>query len=65
MLDTFGGSGSTLIACEQLNRSCYTMELDSRYADVIVKRYLKFTGAGSVQLVRNGKKATVEAAELV
>ena len=65
VLDTFGGSGSTLIACEQLNRSCYTMELDSRYADVIVKRYLKFTGAGSVQLVRNGKKATVEAAELV
>ena len=65
VLDTFGGSGSTLIACEQLGRSCYTMELDPKYADVIVKRYLKFTKAASVQLVRNGKKVTVEASELV
>ena len=42
VLDLFGGSGSTLIASEQLNRSCYTMELDPKYCDVIRKRYAKF-----------------------
>ncbi len=40
VLDPFGGSGSTLIACEQTNRICYTIELDEKYTDVIVKRYL-------------------------
>lgn len=44
VLDTFGGSGSTLIACEQLNRTCYMMELDPKYVDVIRKRYAKFIG---------------------
>ena len=44
VLDLFGGSGSTLIACEQLNRICYMMELDERYCDVIVKRWEEFTG---------------------
>lgn len=44
ILDPFGGSGSTLIACEQLGRSCYTMELDPRYCDVIVERWQNFTG---------------------
>lgn len=39
VIDCFGGSGSTLIACEQLNRICYMMELDPRYCDVIRKRY--------------------------
>jgi DNA modification methylase len=39
VLDPFGGSGSTLIACEQTDRICYMMELDPRYASVIVKRY--------------------------
>lgn len=43
VLDLFGGSGSTLIACEQLKRKCYMMELDPRYVDVIRKRYWKFT----------------------
>lgn len=42
VLDLFGGSGSTLIACEQLGRKCYMMELDPRYCDVIRKRYWKF-----------------------
>lgn len=42
--DLFGGSGSTLIACEQLNRTCYMMELDEKYVDVIRKRYAKFIG---------------------
>lgn len=46
VLDPFGGSGSTLIACEQLGRKCYMMELDSKYCDVIRKRYWKFTHDG-------------------
>lgn len=44
VVDLFGGSGSTLIACEQTNRICYMMELDCRYIDVIIKRWEKFTG---------------------
>jgi DNA modification methylase len=44
VLDFFGGSGSTLIACEQLGRKCYTMELDEKYCDVIIARYEKLTG---------------------
>ena len=44
VLDLFGGSGSTLIACEQLNRTCYMMELDPIYCDVIIKRWENFTG---------------------
>lgn len=45
VLDLFGGSGSTLIACEQLGRTCYMMELDPRYCDVIVKRWEQLTGS--------------------
>ena len=44
VLDLFGGSGSTLIACEQLNRKCYMMELDPHYIDVIIQRWENFTG---------------------
>ena len=44
VLDCFGGSGSTLIACEQLNRKCYMMELDPHYIDVIIQRWENFTG---------------------
>lgn len=44
VLDLFGGSGSTLIACEQLNRICYMMELDDKYCDVIIKRWEQLTG---------------------
>ena len=51
ILDLFGGSGSTLIACEQLNRICYMMELDERYCDVIVRRWEEFTGK-KAQLMR-------------
>lgn len=61
VLDTFGGSGSTLITCEQLGRRCYTMELDPKYADVIVKRWLNFTGKAEAILIRNGEKAAVKA----
>ena len=44
VLDLFGGSGTTLIACEQLNRKCYTMEYDPKYCDVIIKRWEALTG---------------------
>ena len=57
VLDCFGGSGSTLIACEQLNRKCYMCELDPRYVDVIVQRYINLKGSDDdVFLVRDGKK---------
>jgi DNA modification methylase len=46
--DPFGGSGSTLIACEQLNRTCYMMELDPKYCDVIVQRWEDLTGQKAV-----------------
>ena len=44
VLDLFGGSGSTLIACEQLNRKCYMMELDPHYCNVIIQRWENLTG---------------------
>lgn len=44
VIEPFGGSGSTLIACEQLNRKCYMMELDTHYVDVIIERWENFTG---------------------
>lgn len=50
VLDLFGGSGSTLIACEQLNRNCFMMELDPKYVDVIINRWEKFTGQKAVKL---------------
>lgn len=50
VLDLFGGSGSTLIACEQLNRKCYMMELDPHYVDVIIARWENFTGKKAVKL---------------
>ncbi len=57
VLDPFGGSGTTLIACEQLDRICYTIELDGRYMDVIVKRYIEYKESSEeVYLLRDGKK---------
>lgn len=50
VLDLFGGSGSTLIACEQLNRKCYMMELDEHYCDVIIDRWQKLTGKTAVKI---------------
>lgn len=50
VLDLFGGSGSTMIACEQLERVCYTMEYDPKYAEVILDRWEKFTGEKAVLL---------------
>ncbi len=50
VVDIFGGSGSTLIACEQLNRKCYMAELDPHYCDVIISRYENFTGKAAVKV---------------
>ena len=57
VLDTFGGSGSTLMACENSNRICYTMELDEKYASVILRRYVEDTGDNeNVYVIRDGVK---------
>ena len=50
VLDVFGGSGSTLIACEQLNRKAYLMELEPKWCDVIVKRWENFTNKKAIKL---------------
>ena len=59
VFDPFGGSGSTLIACEQLNRRCYMIEIEPKYCDVIVRRYVAFCvdqdKAPEVTLLRGGK----------
>ena len=44
VLDLFGGTGTTMIACEQLNRKCFMMELDPHYCDIIIDRWEQFTG---------------------
>ncbi len=54
VVDLFGGSGSTLIACEKTNRKCFMMELDKHYCDVIVSRWLKYTG--NTKVIRNGEE---------
>ena len=48
VLDLFGGSGSTLIACEKTNRKAHLMELDEKYVDVIIKRWEEFTGKKAI-----------------
>jgi DNA modification methylase len=59
VMDLFGGSGSTLIACEQIDRIAYTQELDPKYATVIVKRYIEQVGKDDdVYVLRDGKKIT-------
>ena len=57
VLDLFGGSGSTLIACEKINRHARLMELDPKYCDVIVKRWEDFTGKTAVLLSENVQPA--------
>jgi len=61
VLDTFGGSGSTLIACEQTDRICYTTEIDPRYASVIVQRYVELIGSTEkATVLRDGKTMTYD-----
>ena len=61
VLDPFGGSGSTMIACEETGRACRMMELDEKFVDVIVKRYIDFVGSSDgVILVRDDQKIPYE-----
>lgn len=64
VLDGFHGSGSTMIACEQLDRKCRAVELDEKFVDVQVKRYIKFRegNTADVYVIRNGQKLTYEEA---
>ena len=50
VLDVFGGSGSTLIACERLGRTCYINELEPKYVDLIIRRWEKETGREAIKL---------------
>jgi len=64
ILDPFLGSGTTLIASEQIDRSCYGLELDPKYCDVIVNRYIEVTGhSDDVTVLRNGVVLTYEQAK--
>lgn len=61
VLDPFGGSGSALIACEQTDRVCYTVELDEKYCDVIVKRFIEQVGSDKdVRLIRDGQEKHID-----
>jgi DNA modification methylase len=65
ILDPFGGSGSTLIACEQTGRSCYMTELDEKFCDVIVRRYIEQVGSTeNVYLIRCGNKVHFDDVEV-
>ena len=57
VLDPFLGSGSTLMACQETNRICYGIELDEKFVDVIIRRYVEMTGRrDDVFVLRNGEK---------
>ena len=64
VMDLFGGSGSTLMACDQTDRICKTMELDERYASVIVDRFIQFHEGATqnVKVLRDGAELTYEEA---
>ena len=61
VLDLFGGSGSTLMACEQTDRICRTMELDPKYATAIVMRFANEYGTENIRLLRNGEELSYDA----
>ena len=66
VLDPFLGSGSTMIACEQTGRICYGIELDEKFMDVIVKRYVEQIGSSKdVFVIRDGEKIAYEDIEPV
>ena len=61
VMDLFGGSGSTLIACEQTDRICYTSEWAEKYASVIVQRYCEYTGSSDgITVTRDGHQCSYE-----
>jgi DNA modification methylase len=65
VLDPFGGSGSTLIACDQTGRSCYMTELDEKFCDVVVRRYIEQAGnTENVYLIRGGNKVHFDDVEV-
>lgn len=64
VLDPFLGSGSTLIACEETDRICYGIELEPKFIDVIVKRYIEQAGDKGVFVLRDGKKISYEGVAL-
>ena len=63
--DAFAGSGSTLMACEQMNRTSYNMELAENYCDVIVRRFAKMFGSDSIYLERDGTKKPLKQTKLI
>ena len=65
VMDLFGGSGSTLMACEQTDRICRTMELDPRYASVIVQRYVAYKeDINGIKVIRNGNEMTYDEVDI-
>ena len=64
VMDLFGGSGSTLMACAQTDRICRTMELDPRYASVIVLRYKAEYPDEDIHVLRNGQELSCEQAQV-
>ena len=58
VLELFGGSGSTLMACEQTDRKCFAMEIDEQYCDVIVRRWTEFTGRDATRVSKDGTEKT-------
>ena len=63
--DPFGGSGTTLIACEKMQQPCYMMELEPRFVDTIVRRYILTTGRLDIRCMRNGKELPNKAIEAI
>lgn len=60
VIDLFGGSGTCLIACENLKRNCYMMELSTEYCDKIIRRYYDYTFSENIKIIRNNKIISFE-----